>query len=104
MVSDTIINTPYPVIPNPALKAITMRQLMWHADNNTKLGFIIGALTGMSKYILNFHLPLEFPSKLVEAGITAAVCGMMGVAGKELWVVGKRAFVAYFKNRKSKRK
>jgi hypothetical protein len=81
-----------------------MKQLMWQADNNTKLGFIIGALTGMSKFILNFHLPLEFPSKLVEGAITAALCGFMGVAGKELWVVTKRAFVAYFKNRKTKRR
>lgn len=79
-----------------------MKQLMWWQDNNNKLGFIIGVLTGMSKFILNFHLPLEFPSKLVEGGITAALCGFMGVAGKELWVVAKKAFIAYFKNRKSK--
>lgn len=81
-----------------------MKQLMWQADNNTKLGFAIGAITGVYKYLMDVHLPLEFPSKLIESGITAAVCGLMGVVGKEIWTVGKRAFVAHFKTRKSKRK
>jgi hypothetical protein len=80
-----------------------MKQAMWHADNNTKLGFIIGAITGMFKLILNVHLPIEFFSKLFESAITAGVCGLMGVAGKELWVVGKRALITYFRTRKSKK-
>jgi len=80
-----------------------MKQTMYWQDNNTKLGFTIGAITGLYKLILNVHLPIEFFSKLFESSITAAVCGLMGVAGKELWVVAKRAFVAYFKTRKSKK-
>lgn len=80
-----------------------MKQLMWWQDNNTKLGFTIGAITGVYKLMLNVRLPLEFPSKLIESAITAGVCGLMGVAGKELWTVGKRAFIAYFKTRKSKK-
>lgn len=79
-----------------------MKLLMWQ-DNNTKLGFTIGAITGVYKLMLNVHLPLEFPSKLIESAITAGVCGLMGVAGKELWVVGKRAFIAYFKKRKKQK-
>jgi hypothetical protein len=80
-----------------------MKQLMWWQDNNNKLGFTIGAITGIWKYVANIRLPLEFPSKLIEAGITAGVCGLMGLAGKELWIVGKRAFIAYFKKRKTKK-
>lgn len=80
-----------------------MKQAMWQVDNNTKLGFAIGAVTGMFKLIINIHLPVEFFSKLFESALTAGVCGFIGVAGKELWVVSKRAFIAYFKNRKSKK-
>lgn len=80
-----------------------MKHAMYWQDNNTKLGFTIGVITGMFKLILNVHLPIEFFSKLFESALTAGVCGLMGVAGKELWVVGKRAFKAYFKNRKNKK-
>jgi hypothetical protein len=75
---------------------------MYWQENNTKLGFTIGAITGVFKLMLNIHLPIEFFSKLFESAITAGVCGLMGVAGKELWVVAKRSFTAYFKTRKSK--
>jgi hypothetical protein len=80
-----------------------MKQLMWWHDNNNKLGFTIGAITGIYKLYMNVHIPIEFPSKLIESALTAGVCGMMGLAGKEVWIVGKRAFVAYFKKRKTKK-
>lgn len=80
-----------------------MKQLMWWQDNNNKLTFSIGVITGMYKYLMDVRIPIEFPSKLIESGITAAVCGLMGVVGKEIWVVGKRAFIAYFKKRKTKK-
>jgi len=81
-----------------------MRHVMWWQDNNNnKLGFTIGAITGVFKLLLNVHLQIEFFSKLFESAVTAGVCGLMGVAGKELWVVGKRAFTAYFRNRKNRK-
>jgi hypothetical protein len=80
-----------------------MKQAMWWHDNNNKLGFTIGALTGLYKLLMNVRLPIEFPSKLIESAITAGVCGLMGLAGKEVWIVGKRAFIAYFKKRKTKK-
>lgn len=80
-----------------------MKHAMSWQDNNTKLGFAIGAITGFIKLWMNVHLQIEFFSKLFESALTAGVCGLMGVAGKELWVVGKRAFISYFKNRKSKK-
>jgi hypothetical protein len=82
-----------------------MKHAMSWQDNqiNTKLGFVIGALTGLTKMVLNVHLPIDFISKLFESALTAGICGFIGVAGKELFVVAKRAFTAYFKKRKSKK-
>lgn len=80
-----------------------MKHVMWWHDNNNKLGFACGAIAGVYRLYMNVHIPLEFPSKLIESAITAGVCGMMGLVGKEVWIVGKRAFVAYFKKRKNQK-
>jgi hypothetical protein len=61
----------------------------------------LGCIVGLVKYCINIHLPVDFGSKLLEGAITAGVCGFFSWAGKELWVIGKKAFIAYFKTRKS---
>lgn len=60
-----------------------------------------GAIVGLVKlFVLNIHLPVDFSSKLLEGAITAAVCGSISWIAKEVCVVAKKAFIAYFKTRK----
>jgi len=49
---------------------------------DTKIGFIVGMTGGMLKYISGALLDISFAGRLVEAGLTAMVCGFLGVAGK----------------------
>lgn len=56
-------------------------------QNNSKwLAALLGIVGGMAKYI---HLAvignIEFLNKLVEPAVTAALCGFMGVFGKQLF-------------------
>lgn len=59
-----------------------------------------GAIGGIVQYMLNFHLPVDFWSKLLEAVFTAGLAGFAGMVGKELFVLARRALIAYFKTRK----
>ena len=68
------------------------------------IAFTAGAIGGVAKYIMNVHLQIEFFSKLFESAITAGVCGFIGIAGKELYVLAKKHLTAYFKNRKNKKR
>jgi site-specific recombinase len=79
-----------------------MKLMSWQADANTKLGFIFGLGGAVYKMILNVHLPIDDISKFVENVITAGVCGFIGVAGKDLWLLAKRSFKTYFKTGKKK--
>ena len=80
-----------------------MKLMSWQPDANTKLGFILGLDGAVYKMILNVHLPIDGISKFVENVITAGVCGFIGVAGKDLWLLAKRSFKAYFKSKKDKK-
>ncbi|HUR65474.1 MAG TPA: hypothetical protein VMZ03_03920 [Chitinophagaceae bacterium] len=61
-----------------------------HNENNNKIGFISGLIGGVFKFLMNIDLPVGFFSKLLEAGITACVCGFLGVAGKEVFNLIKK--------------
>jgi hypothetical protein len=67
-------------------------------------GFAVGSSVGVVQYFLNIHLPTDFWSKLFEAGLTAGICGFIGMLGKELFIVARRAFIAYFRHRKKRPK
>ncbi len=51
---------------------------------NSKIGFICGAVGGGGKFLLQIHATV-FMWNLAGAVVTAVVCGMAGVAGKELY-------------------
>lgn len=63
----------------------------------------LGAIISLCSYILDIKLPVDFSSKLLEGAIMAGVGGFFSWMGKELFVLARRAFVAYFKTRKSQR-
>ena len=80
-----------------------MKLMGVQVDQNTKTGFIAGMVGGIYQWSLNINLPTDFLSKLVEGGITAIVCGFVGMAGKELYQVTQKAFKAYFKGRRKRK-
>ena len=47
-----------------------------------------GTAGGMTTYILDIQP--DFFSKLIQAGFTAFICGMLGAAGKHLYDIVKR--------------
>jgi len=55
---------------------------------DTWIGLIAGSLGGATKFFLNIQE--HFGVRFFEAGITALFCGLMGVAGKELWYYLKK--------------
>lgn len=77
-----------------------MKTMQLHNIDNIAC-WALGAVVGLVKLVLNIHLPLEFGSKLLEGAITAGVCGFFSWMGKELFMLARRAFLAYFKTRKS---
>jgi uncharacterized membrane protein YjjP (DUF1212 family) len=68
---------------------------------DNKLSFALGVAGGVVQYMLNIHLQVDFWSKLLEAVITAGLAGFAGMIGKELFVLAKRHFGAYFNKRKN---
>lgn len=61
---------------------------------NTQLSVVVGAFCGMIKYFTGY-LETMFIINLLQAGLTALVCGALGVAGKELYGYGKKKYKAY---------
>ena len=62
----------------------------------------LGAIISLVSYLMDIRLPVDFSSKLLEGAIMAGVGGFFSWMGKELFVLARRAFIAYFKTRKSK--
>lgn len=61
-----------------------------HQDHNgTIWGIFCGIGGGLTKYFLQIN-DQPFMTKLIEAGITALVCGLLGAAGKFLFDFIKR--------------
>lgn len=78
----------------------------YHNENqstNNPLAFISGVVGGIVQYFMNIHLNIDFWSKLLESAITAGVCGFVGIAGKEIFVVLKESILDYFKSPKKKK-
>lgn len=85
-----------------------MKTVGIHNNSDTKIGAICGLLAGLWQFLMNYQFNIGLIiiniSKIVEAGITAAVAGFMGILGKEIYKIGRNAWVAYFRARKAKRK
>lgn len=58
--------------------------------DNTVLGFVCGAIGGVIKLLTSVE-PYHW-SHIVQAAITAIICGAAGVAGKELYYFIKKYF------------
>lgn len=77
------------------------KSMGWQPEQiDNRIGIIAGMIGGVWQYLANFHLPVDFGSKLLEAVITAGLAGFAGMVGKELFIVTRRALMAYFKTRK----
>ena len=53
---------------------------MEHLSNGKAAAFLCGIGGGMTKYIIQVDAP--FMVKLFQAGVTALICGFLGMAGK----------------------
>jgi hypothetical protein len=65
---------------------------MEHTNYDKVIGFFSGLFGGFIKFVSVSLLDVTFAIKLIEAGITAFVCGMLGVAGKYAVVWIKKQF------------
>lgn len=65
-------------------------------EQNTKIGLLAGMIGGMYKYILMQVQTQGFGESLLKAAFTALICGIAGVAGKEVY--------SFFKGRILKKK
>lgn len=63
--------------------------------HNNWIGFISGMAGGTGKFFLAINSE-SFTSRFLEAVLTAFICGVMGVVGKEFVVFIKKK---YFKNK-----
>jgi hypothetical protein len=57
-----------------------------HYDNKW-WGYALGAAGGTFHYLLKINIPTDFYIKLLQAGFTAFVCGILGALGR--WAVEK---------------
>jgi hypothetical protein len=57
---------------------------MEHLNNGKGAAFLCGIGGGMTKYIMQFNDAPYF-ARLLEAGVTAFICGFLGMAGKWGW-------------------
>lgn len=71
-----------------------------HHDN--RLAYLFGFIGALYQSIANINLPTDGWSKLLEAGITAGLCGFAGMVGKWLFEIAKKYLTEYFKSRKNK--
>lgn len=66
--------------------------------NDKILGGICGIIGGMVKYYSDpMFLNAGFFPKLFEAGLTAFVCGVLGVAGKKVFTIAYTWVKKHFK-------
>lgn len=76
----------------------------WQPDQtNNKLAYLFGFIGALYQAIANIKVPIDDWSKLLESGITAGVCGFVGMAGKWLFEVSKKYLTEYFQNRKTRK-
>ena len=59
-------------------------------NHNNVYGFFFGMIGGFTKYLAS--IDMEVFSRMIEAAATALVCGFLGMAGKEGFVIIKRKY------------
>lgn len=59
---------------------------------DTIIAFFTGMIGGFIKYTSGVILQIGFIGRLFEAGITALVCGFLGIAGKHIFDYLKRKY------------
>ncbi len=68
---------------------------MEHEAIATKWGVLIGICGGMGNYLLQAGVEASYLVKLVQAGTTALVCGLLGAAGKYAFDLLRKQFTKY---------
>lgn len=74
-------------------------------ENNMKDNLIawhIGVIGGITQWANNMYLSLGTISTMVEGAITAILCGFSGLLGKELFILVKKTWKQYKKNKSNK--
>lgn len=69
-------------------------------NDGTKTSIVAGMIGGIWSTIANINLPTDFVSKLLEATLTAGMCGAAGWVGKLIVQTAYRSLKMYFLNRK----
>jgi len=69
-------------------------------NDGTKESIAAGLIGGAHSYLMNIHLPTDGWAKLLEAVITALLCGAAGWVGKLVAQTGYRSLKTYFLKRK----
>ena len=72
-------------------------EIMIFESRNSTLGFICGAIGGVSKYIMQINDFAGFGIAMTKAGLTALICGFLGVAGKWLFEWMKKRIKGFLK-------
>lgn len=70
-------------------------------EQNTKVGLLAGMIGGMWRYIMLQVNTQGFGESLMKAAFTALICGVAGVAGKEIYGLLKKVRISIiFKKKK----
>jgi hypothetical protein len=70
-----------------ALLKLKMKLALYN-NHDSKIGLLSGLVGGVGKYFLQINEP--FAINLLQASITALICGVAGVAGKEIYIAIKK--------------
>jgi len=69
-------------------------------NDGTKVSIAAGLIGGAHSYLANIHVPTDGWSKLIEAVVTALLCGAAGWTGKLVAQTAYRSLKMFFINRK----
>ncbi len=73
-------------------------------EANTRIGLLAGMIGGMFKYIM-LQMQVEgFGESAMKAALTALLCGLAGVAGKEIYSFLKVRITIVFTRKKKEKK
>lgn len=63
-------------------------------DKESVIGISAGVIGGMYKWITLQAHTISMLDKLTEAGVTAAICGVIGLVVKDVYQYGKEKYKA----------
>lgn len=87
------------LIPGQPAHLKKMKAVHNYFETNTRIGLLAGMIGGMWKYIM-LQVQVEgFGESAMKAAATALICGLAGVAGKEIYGFLKKHITVRFKRK-----